>query len=177
MIKRERALKHINFTATTTVINITSIDTNARNGSTPNLLNWNKFIAIKHEYSRGRLAQWKSVRFVKIFVTGPRFETRRRGFLFRCYNINSQCMFDGIFHPIRRVLPISQPRLGKSCMRQIYYCMKRNVALEIGPMTSHLRSGMTTYIYSTMQIYNDTSNLERYLYALYSLRLETNRDD
>ena len=50
MIKRERALKHINFTATTTVINITSIDTNARNGSTPNLLNWNKFIAIKYKY-------------------------------------------------------------------------------------------------------------------------------
>ena len=33
-------------------------------------------------------------------------------------------------------------------------------------------------IYSTTQHYNNyTSNLERYLYALWSLRLETNRDD
>ena len=32
-------------------------------------------------------------------------------------------------------------------------------------------------IYSTTQHYNDTSNLERYLYVLWSLRLETNRDD
>ena len=57
-------------------------------------------------------------------------------FLFRPNNINLQCMFEEIFHLIGRVLSTSQPRLGKSCMRQIYYCMKRNVALEIGPMTS-----------------------------------------
>ena len=43
---------------------------------------------------------------------------------------------------------------------------------------SILGSGMTSYIHTT-QFYNklDTSNLERYLYVLWSLRLETNRDD
>ena len=46
--------------------------------------------------------------------------------------------------------------------------VKRNVALKIGPMTSHLRE-WNDVIYSTTQfylIYNDTSNLWRYLYEL-----------
>ena len=43
-----------------------------------------------------------------------------------------------------------------------YYCMKRNVALEIGPMTSLLKGVDSDVIYSTTQFYtilHDTSNL------------------
>ena len=44
-----------------------------------------------------------------------------------------------------------------------YYCMKRNVALEIGPMMSLLKKGVDSdVIYSTTQFYTilyDTSNL------------------
>ena len=48
--------------------------------------------------------------------------------------------------------------------------------LEKWPMTSSDVDKMTSSTLIT-QPYNYTSNLERYLYALWSLRLETNRDD
>ena len=52
--------------------------------------------------------------------------------------------------------------------------MKRNVALEIGPMTSPLSNVDDDVIYFTTQFYtiyyNETSNLRQYLYELNHMR-------
>ena len=55
---------------------------------------------------RGRLVQWKNVRFVKFRPRGPQFETCRRRFLFRCFTHH---ISDGRFN-IGQVNQLTQPR-------------------------------------------------------------------
>ena len=63
---------------------------------------------------------------------GPWFDPRRRKLLFR--HDNSHQRFDG--NPISDgFFQFTQP-CQSQLLRTTYYCMKRNVALEIGPMTS-----------------------------------------
>ena len=93
---------------------------------------------INKAVSRGRLVQWKNVRFVKISSKGDRGSIPAEGSFFSGA-INSQFMFDrnhisdGFFQSCNLV--------SKSAVAATYYCMKRNVALKIGPMTK-----MTSYI-------------------------------
>ena len=47
-------------------------------------------------FCRDRLAQWLSVRFVNLYVRGPRFESRRRILSFQTrFNREAQFMFGG----------------------------------------------------------------------------------
>ena len=48
--------------------------------------------------------------------------------------------------------------VGRSAVAAIYYCMKRNVALKIGPMTSLLEGTMTSYAI----LRNSTTTLATY---------------
>ena len=72
---------------------------------------------------------------------------------------------------IGQVLPISQPWSRKGCCDAKFYCMKRNVALEIGPTEREaLRGGLTqryTLLRNTALIYNkQTCNLWCHHYEL-----------
>ena len=60
----------------------------ARNGAQSKLSKKFKicYSLTKQQTSRGRLAQWQSVRFVNSFTRGPRFESRR-GFFFSVANL------------------------------------------------------------------------------------------
>ena len=98
--------------------------------------------------SWGRLAQWLSVRFVKFVSRGPRFEYRR-GFYFSVA-IYSQKGLTAISN-IRTCYIVSRNLSDKQLLQQSLL-VKRNVALEIGPMTSHLRE-WNDVIYSTTQFY------------------------
>ena len=69
----------------------------------------------------------------KIFVRGDRGSIPAEDY-FSDAIIRNACLTEN--PTIGRVLPISQPRLEKAVAAEIYYCMKRNVALKIGPMTS-----------------------------------------
>ena len=64
----------------------------------------------------------------------------------------------------------------KSCCAISYHRAKRNVAW-INRSYDVIFMCWGDVIYPTTQLYNETSNLRRYLYALWSSRLETNRDD
>ena len=110
-----------------------------------NISIWNNrkiYNFIKCSISLGRLVQWKNVRFVNFAKRRPRFDPRRGPFFSDAW-IRNVCLTefstlsDGFFQ--------SRNLDSKSCTRQLYYCMKRNVALEIGPMTSHLKEWMTSY--------------------------------
>ena len=96
--------------------------------------------------SRGRQVQWKSTRFVKFRPRGPRFETRHGFYLFRRESnyLRLALKFDGNFRHMDMSINHHATSIRKA-VATFYYCMKRNVALEICPMTSHLREWMTSY--------------------------------
>ena len=69
-------------------------------------------------FCRGRLVQWKNVRFVKFFVRGDRGSIPAKGGIFSSANfIRIICANDNS-DEFRRVLPISQPRHGEAVAQQ-----------------------------------------------------------
>ena len=81
---------------------------------------------------RGRLVQWKNVRFV-IFSFGDRGSILAVGFSFQS-RFNSQYMVDGTSNTRTRD---THATYRKKLLRHLH-CMKENVALKIGSMTSLL---------------------------------------
>ena len=78
--------------------------------------------------SRGRLVEWKNVRFVIDFSRGQRFDPRRRKLLFR-RDLFSKCFaqrFDR--NPISNGF-IQSRNLVRSAVAAICYCMKRKCSL------------------------------------------------
>ena len=69
---------------------------------------------------RGRLVQWKNVRFVIFRPRGPSFETRRRSFF-----SDHLYLTDASIH--RTSQSITQPRSQKVVAAETYHCMKGNV--------------------------------------------------
>ena len=60
------------------------------------------------------------------------------------YLLRLALKFDGNFRHMDMSINHHATSIRKA-VATFYYCMKRNVALEIGPMTSHLREWMTSY--------------------------------
>ena len=107
---------------------------------------------------RGRLAQWWSVRFVKLFTRGPRFESRR-GFFFSVANlfakrIDGNLQLSDVLHQTSRNLDrkaVATSLLGKE------ECSLENWSYDVTAERVD-----NDVIYSAMQFYNYTSNLRQY---------------
>ena len=90
---------------------------------------------------RGRLVQWKNVRFVNISSKGDRGSIPAEGSFFSdaIFSLSKNALHKGLTEILYRTGSYNHATLPcKSAVAAIYYCMKRNIALEIGPMTSLL---------------------------------------
>ena len=92
-----------------------------------------KFIILK--LSRGRLAQWKTVRFVIFRPRGPRFNPRRGQLFRRELLINSQHVWRKIQH---RTGSFNLATSTRKAVAHVSTERRGNVPLEIGPMTSYV---------------------------------------
>ena len=98
-----------------------------------NYFNFNFFGRIMKKHGRGLLVQWKNTRFIKFSFKENvvRFSPRR--LLFRRDLLNFAKMFNRTSNYWTSYNLATS--IGKCCC-DTFYCMKGNVALKIGPMTS-----------------------------------------
>ena len=95
---------------------------------------------------RGRLVQWETVR---LQIQRSEFDSRRNRWMFlsRPWQKNARCRFIRILFTLigqRHLLDILESGLFS-------HCMKRNVTLKIGPMTSSVESDVIRIYYATLQ--------------------------
>ena len=126
---------------------------------------------IQASNSLGRLAQWKTVRFVKSLSEGTAVRSPPRILLFR-RNLFSRIfaqMFDGISN--YRMSSFNHATSTKKAVGTTTTVWRGNITLEIGPMTSLLRNvgqwrHNTLLPNSTLHYKPNTSNLRRHHYEV-----------